>query len=205
MPALIDENGNPIDPEDTDALREARERLSEGAANRTRADNAEREIALMKALPGVDFADARVAMFMRAYDGKLDGEAIKAQAIAVGVLDAPSTEDPPAAPPADPAVSPEEQAIIDEQTRLQAAREAIRLGAAPPQTQEQLLAAQEANTDPRVKGIAEFRRAVEEDGRTREDASAELFDRLVDSAVKGDERVLWTPEKQQEMARAAGA
>jgi hypothetical protein len=91
---------------------------------KNRADALEREVAFYKAgiNPGTD---PRVSDFMKAYDGKLEPDAIQAAAQARGFLT------PPADPPAtdgDPAPDPAVQASLDAQQRAAAAA----TGGSPP-------------------------------------------------------------------------
>lgn len=114
----------------------AAKRLADKRAleEKTRADNAERELAFYKA--GVDpTKDPRIADFVKAYDGKLTPEDIAAAAQARGYLAAeqtPPAPDPAAAPGApaagEPSPDPAVQAALDAQQRAAAAA----TGAAPP-------------------------------------------------------------------------
>lgn len=92
---LDQETGLPIDPEPAPQRRNpVRDQLKrtekERDQLRTEAEEgrtARRELAFVRA--GLDPGDPRHAMFMKAYDGELDTEQIRSQAVEVGFLDAP--------------------------------------------------------------------------------------------------------------------
>lgn len=170
--------------EETQAMRNAREAAERNAETATQAQaeatQLKRENAMLRALPGVDMTSPLAEMFVRSYQGELDGEAIKAAAQAVGVL--PKTED--TTPPPPPA----------EDQQLSAERQALQTGATftPPNEQQH----REAQ-DPYDNAMAAFNADLGA-GRTREAAAAAYFDHVIGAAVHGDERVQWrgwTPEQ----------
>lgn len=65
------------DEEQQDNLRELREAAERGKQAKREADEAKRELAFAKA--GIDTDSPKGRMFVKAYDGELDGAAIKAQ------------------------------------------------------------------------------------------------------------------------------
>lgn len=146
-----------------------------------------RENAMLKALPGVDLSTPLAAMFLEGYKGELTTDAIKAAAESVGVLAAP--EPPaPAAPTAD-------------QLQEQATRDALAAGTPgviPPATQQEL----DEQKDPIEEGWEQFNKA-RRSGLPREQASAQLVDRMVAGAVQGrpGSRVTYTPEAAATLAR----
>ncbi len=179
MTTYYDAEGNEIEVDETQALKDAREAAERNAGAAKDRDAVAKENALLKALPGVDLDSDLAKMFVKSYDGELTKEAIQTAAVSVGLFTA---EAPPE--PGDPA-----------DVELQAAREALRTGSVPPKTRETLEAEAALAVDPRVEGIRAFRVATEEHGQSRVDASAQFFDRQIAAAQRGDERVLWSPEK----------
>jgi hypothetical protein len=115
--------------------------------------------------------------FVDQYDGKLDADSIKEAAIQYGIYREEGAN--PGGKPAD-------------QAQVEADRLALQNAGAVPDVGEQ-----PPSEHPGKVGLAEFDRRVKQEGIRREDAVAEVFDRLVDAAVKGDTRVLvQNPAKQ---------
>ncbi len=155
----------------TDQQQETPEQLREAAE---RGRKALRENAFLKA--GINPDDAKMKYFVKAYDGELDPEAIKAEATEAGLLGAPApaAEEPPSDEP------PARRAPTDEETQFDAMAEVGAEGApAATQTEEDLLKVG-------WEKYAERRT----NGSRREEASAEVITRIIGGAVNGDKRFL---------------
>lgn len=175
-----DTEGNEIEPQgDTPAMKAARD-----AATRadSRATKAERENAILKALPGVDLTAPLGAMFLASYDGDPTVDAIRAAAQPVGLYEPPAPAEPDA------------NAAVD--AAAQAARADLNTGTVPP-TQEP---DPEELEHPGDLGLRKFGEALKA-GRSAEAASAEYFDRVASAAVRGDSRAIW-PGKYSDEALA---
>src|SRR5690349_19751542 len=107
MPTLYDDQGNPVEipdealaPDESHGMRELREsrnrEAERAAALETENEANKRKLAFFEALPGVDLSTGTAALFFKAYDGKLEADAIKEAAVELGIL---------AAPPPDPAAT----------------------------------------------------------------------------------------------------
>lgn len=184
MTTYYDAEGNEIEVDETQALKDARAAAERNEGTAKERDAIAKENALLKALPGVDFDSDLAKMFAKSYDGELEREAIQTAAISVGLFTAA------------PAIDP----TTDVDAELQATREALRTGSAPPKSRQTLEDEAALAVDPRVEGIRAFRVATEEHGQSRQDASAQFFDRHIAAAQRGDERVLWSPEKHRAQA-----
>jgi len=165
-----DEEGNEItQPQgESPAMKAAREAADRAA---DRAGKAERENALLRALPGVDLDSPLGKMFVSSYDGPLESEPIKEAAIAVALISAPE-------PAPDPTNATDAAAA--------AARADLQTGAVPPQETPD----PEEVEDPNELGLRKFSEAMKA-GRSAENASAEYFDRVVGAAIRGDQRAIW--------------
>lgn len=129
----------------------------------------ERELAVVRALPGADLSGALGQMFTNNYAGDMTAEAIRAEALAVGLIAAPSDDTDTQTPPATP-----------EQLEQQRIRQEITApGVVPPATPEEL----DANRDLRAEAWPEFQAAMRE-GMPREKAAAQVVDRFIAAAVK---------------------
>lgn len=175
-----DEDGQEIvsEPVDSPSIKAARE-----AATRadSRAAKAERENAILKALPGVDLETPLGKMFLSSYDGEPTTEAIRAAAQPVGLYTEPEA-------PVDP--------NLEVDTAAAAARADLNTGSvAPSETPDP-----EELEDPGTLGLKKFDEALH-NGRSSENASAEFFDRVVSAAARGDSRAIW-PGKYSDEALA---
>lgn len=173
-------------PPDSEALRHAREAAERAAAAAARVPTLEVENALLR----VGVTDEALSgelgqMFrnsiatdesLRGEDGNIDRDKVRAKAIAVGLV---SDGEPPPTdePPTDPATNTET-----------ADRLTIGAGGTPPPTP------QVPDPDPATAGLENFERAIQA-GRSRENAAAEFFDRVIDAGAKGDERVIYDPDR----------
>jgi hypothetical protein len=176
--------------QDSHALREARAAAQRNAEEAARIPDLERENAFLRALPGGLTESPLGEVFVAGYRGELTPEAIRESAAKIGLLQPEPGEGPPQAGEANE---------LDE--TLQQTREALRVGAVPPVTEDAAEAARLAAEHPADAGLKAFRASMDE-GTPREDAAAQMYDRLIAAAVRGDERVIWTKEKQQELAGA---
>jgi hypothetical protein len=160
-----DEENTESEGGDTDikALRDAAKR---GQAAVQDAAASKRELAFVKA--GVDTDSPLGQLAMTGYAGDLEPAKIKEFMETLGAGTTP--------PPAQEQPTPEE--IAATQQRQQVASGSIPPNNAPPPV-----------ADPRQEGLTKFHEALKE-GASREDASAEFYDRLIDAAAKGDQRVL---------------
>lgn len=152
------------------AAREAAERNAAKAAER---DTLARELAIVKALPGVDLNGPLGTMFIGSYDGKLDKDAIEAQARAIGLISEPVEPPPPETDPTDVAA--------------QAAREGLGTGltATPATPEEEALA-----LHPKDRALAKFNEAKQR-GLPMDRAAGQYFDEMVSAAMAGDKRASW--------------
>ena len=93
-----------VETTDTKDLRKKYEAaLAENATLKAERAASQRDAAFREA--GVDPADPKAKYFVKAYDGELSAEAIKAEAVAAGLV-------APAAPRVDPQVAAETQQIL---------------------------------------------------------------------------------------------
>lgn len=104
------------------------------------------------------------------YDGELTPDAIKAEALKLGIG---AVE-----PPTPPVVTADDKAAHVAASDLG--------GEVPPTT--------DLGPSPQVAGLGEFREALKR-GDTRQDAAAFFVDRVVGAAASGDERVILTPRR----------
>lgn len=154
--------------EETPAIRQMREhienlerQLQEKDAEATKASQLERQLAFTKA--GIDIDSKAGSYFAKAYEGELDIEAIKAEAMEVGLIEKPA-EQP----------SPEEQRSTREREELQSG------------------ASDEQRTDDPRKRALDAGFSVMEKGASSEDAIGEAFAELAWAAYKeNDDRVIY--------------
>lgn len=169
-----------------DALKREQARASQAEANA--ASNAElaRENAFLKA--GVDLESPVGKMFTRAYDGELDADAIKAEAAQVGALLDRSDQ---------PTTTPGATSVTPDDIRQTQERQALANDGVPPG-----LVDDGSDVDPLDEGYRRYHERLAA-GARREDAAAEVIDRIIDAAARGDERVLYDPQRwAAEQARA---
>lgn len=172
-----------IDPDESRGIREARAAAERNAAEAARAKDLERELALVKALPGVDLDSPLGKMFAGAYDGKLDAEAIKAAAAEVGLVAADPEPEP------EPQVDP-----LDIEAQRQ--REALNRGpSTPPASDDEIALA----VHPKDRAMTKFQEAMKK-GLPREKAAGQYFDEMVSAAVGGDERATWDGWTEDQLA-----
>lgn len=147
--------------------------MDRAAKAERRAEQADRTSAM--AIAGIPTGTAPGAAFVEKYTGKLDDvEAIRAAAVEWGLWKPEGSDANPATPS-----TPADQAQVDaDRAALQNAGAALNPGDQPP------------SRHPAEEGLDRFYQRVQTEGARREDAFPEIFDRLVDAAVKGDERVL---------------
>lgn len=180
---------NPDDP--SNALRNAR-RAAKGKAKAERErDEAKRELAFLKA--GVDTSTPIGNLLMRNYEGDLNPEAIKAEAVAVGALKVEAAEQPPPANSDAPAPSNEPE-VTDEERALTAERQSL-AGNAP--------ADQLPPASPYATAIKHGRERIAE-GESEDRAIAAAIGDLATAALNGDKSVLWSADKQERLARQQG-
>jgi hypothetical protein len=163
-------------PQTPAQLREARERAVERAqkAEKEAADRA-LEVAMLRA--GVDDTTPVGKMFVRAYDGEPDPEAIRT---AWQEVAPPAATAPPAGEPTPPPAQPNDGPTEAEQAAA-AARASLAAGATPP--------GEEPSPDPWTAGEAARAEALKA-GKTIDNADAEVWDRVFNAAAEGDPRVL---------------
>lgn len=99
---LYDEDGNPIqvdledEPSSTDKTDSGWAKIRRDAKEaKERADKAEAALAVRERTDafreaGIDPSDPRLSYFVKGYDGKMEGDAIKAAAVAAGFVAAPA-------------------------------------------------------------------------------------------------------------------
>lgn len=184
----------PPEANETPSMRQLRE-----AYDRAMADaNAAREEATTNAAAARElvFVKAKVkndpmgAYFMQTYQGELTEEAVKAAAGALGLIEDESAPPPPPPPPPGG-----EQQLSPEELRQQQERAALAAGGGD--------AGKLIDEDPKEAGLKAFNDALAR-GETRERAASEYFHRLADAGVKGDDRVIWTPEKHMQKVAKEG-
>lgn len=191
---MSDQSQNP--PNETSSvreLREAYERSQEAAREaNARADQnaaAARELVFVKA--GIK-DDPMGLYFQQTYNGDLTEEAVKAAAEPLGLLKGDETK------PGTEGEGKEKEPVTqptEEQLREQRERAALGAQHEPP--------GEMTPEHPGEAGLNQFFKSLSE-GETRDRAAAQYFDRVVDARVKGDERVIWTPEKQRQLAAEDG-
>jgi hypothetical protein len=150
------------------AEREAREAAEARASGN---ENAARKVLFLDA--GVDTESAIGAFLMEHYDGELTLEAVAERATTLGALRT-------GAPSADQL---EQQALTASLTG-EGSAPGEPLSAEPPR-------------DIVTEGFEAFNRRLAR-GDTRERASAEVFDRLIDGAVRGDPQAVYDPQRWRE-------
>lgn len=163
----MDETQTP-DPESEDQsgnIRQLREKAKKVDEAEAALASAQREIALLRS--GIDVEHPVGKLFVKAYDGAADPEAIKAAAQEYGVPIRGETHE---APPADPEPS--------EPTGTEA-RQALAAGA-PPDTGVEL--------DPNQVAFETFKKA-QADGERWTDAAGFFVNSLAQAAMRGDPRV----------------
>lgn len=112
----FDENGDEIDPE---VLRKEQNRegfqqrklTKENEALKTQLAQIQKERAFEKA--GIDPDDPKASYFVKGYEGDLTAEAVKAEAVKVGILAAETPAEAPAETPDGQAALGAQQRIID--------------------------------------------------------------------------------------------
>lgn len=170
----FDEEGNPIDPNESNDLRNLRRTAKEAKRLQRRNEEleaGERELAFYRAGLKADELQTPVgALFAKAYDGELSSEAIKAAWAEVGGT----------TPAPDPAntITDEEAAFTQERQRL-ASGAAGDTGEPPPKP---------------VRGAegaaATAARAALANGASRDDAMGVAFSELAAAAARGDQSVI---------------
>lgn len=167
--------------EEQPSIQELRDAADRGREATKRAAELERDNAMLRA--GVPTDTPLGQMFARAYDGQLEPDAVKAAWAEV----APSTESTPPPPEETEQVNESErQAETDTRRTLTTGGAGESVGTPPP-------------TDPVKKGYDDFQEALR-DGQSRERASAAVFGNILTAAASGDERVIfsgWKPEDLQ--------
>jgi len=165
------------DPNESPNITQMREAYEASQAARKAAEDqlaaaavSAKENAFLRA--GVDLDSPLGKLMFNGYDGEVEVDKIKEFAEGIG----------PASAPAAPVVTDAER----EQQRL---REGL-VGDAPPPP-----AADEA--DPWKEGFDRFHERLG-NGASRENAAAEVFDRVITAAVAKDERVLYDPQRFRE-------
>lgn len=167
---MADEDGvETADEQDQKGIKDLRRAAEEGKAAKAALEAAQRENAFLRA--GVDVSTPVGSMLLKAYDGELTAEAIKAQAEAVGAVAKPAA-------PVD-VTNPADVALQD-------ARKALTSGdpnvADPNQPQEHpWKVARTAFEDARGKGLG------------ADDAMAEVARTIREAQLRGDERVVLLP------------
>lgn len=134
------------------------------------ADAAKRELLFVKA--GID-TDSRIGkLALAGYDGDLTVEAVKAFGQEIGAI---------GAAPSTPAVD-----ITDDERALAQDRQVLAGARTDP--------AEDQGEHPALLGVREFHAAVQR-GVPRDNAAGHFFDRVFDAAAKGDQRVLYDPDR----------
>ena len=148
--------------DDTGGIKDLREAAERGRKATQELEEMRREVAFLKA--GVDLDSKAGQLLLKAYDGELDKDAIRAEADEIGALTSGFT--------------PVEDTGSDEQASEE--RAALANEAVPP----------EATTEnPYDQGHKEYREMVAA-GRPTEDAAATFVRTVIDAAGAGDERVI---------------
>lgn len=162
---------------DGPTLEDLQTAAAERDSERAGREAAERKLAIVTA--GVDISTPAGQFFAENYKGELDPEVVKAQAIAVGAAKAP--EPPAPEPPADNSQ----------------ANERLGLGAGDAAGVGTL-----ADEHPVDAGFQAFNAALAS-GSSRQRAAAHVFDRIIDAAAKGDQRVIHNEAAWREEAARA--
>lgn len=148
---------------------------------------AQRELAIVRALPNVDTTTPLGQMFVTSYSGEPTPEAVQAAAQAVGLLA------PPAAPETTPAPTPEQSELTQIRDQVQQG------GVLAPPTAEEL----EQAIHPVDAGFAAMKDAMGR-GIRREDAAAQFIHRQIAAAATGDERAIFKGWTEDQLAGNAG-
>lgn len=159
------------EPVDIPGLRAAADR---GVKAQQERDAALREIAFLRA--GIDTESKVGQMFVKAYDGDLDPEKIRAEWSEVAPASGGNTPPPTEPPPP----SATEQQLEETQ-----ARRLLTSAGAGDTPNEQ------PSPDPVAAGYDEYRERLGK-GERRETAAGSVFSKLIEAANAGDERAIWT-------------
>lgn len=168
------------DPPAIKQLRAALEakdaKLADATADLQKNAAVHKENAFLRA--GIDTASPLGQFMYENYDGELTPDAVKLKAEALGI---PTGKQEPHVPPATP----------DEADRQRLQTQLNGDGNVPPPAPD------DENPDPWDEGYSAFDARMAR-GATRERAAAEVLDRVVDAAVKGDQRVIFNQQEWQE-------
>lgn len=157
-----------VDPDYDDGPSAAEiQAQADAQAATARAEAAERQLALVSA--GVDITTPTGRMFLDAYKGELNPEAIKASATEVGAIRAP-------------------EPVVEEKPDNTEADERLNLGAGA------AAAYVPDDAHPAQAGMAEFDAALAR-GETRERAASYVVQSLLTAAVNGDQRAMYDPAR----------
>lgn len=162
------------------SIQELRDAADRGREAAREAEELRRENAMLRA--GVPTDTPLGAMFARAYDGKLDVDAVKAAWAEVAPVEAPPAQE-----------QSEEQPPVEEDRQVEQTeqRRILTTGGAGE------TAGQTPPADPIQTGFGAFREELAE-GKSREEASAAVFGSILSAAAQGDERVIfsgWKPDQ----------
>lgn len=177
---LLDDmtNENPDDSQESEGgIKDLRRKASKADELEKALTGQQREIAFLKA--GVDTSSKIGSMLMQTYQGDLEPDVIKAEALEVGAIK--TSEEPKPETPA----TPEEQAVLEGQQQLAGSESTV-----PP------VAPEDRPRDPLKDGYEKFDEQLRE-GATRGEASAEVTTRIIDAALHGDKRFLVSKEGQE--------
>lgn len=178
---MSDPSGTTVITPAEPTLEELQAQAATAAQDRTRADSAERELALVRA--GVDTRTPIGRMFVTAYAGELTEEAIVAAAREVGAMP-PAQETPVLGPDGQPITAPPAGETAPTAEQLQQGRD--RLGLAAGETTAPAGTLTPAtNPNPAAAGLQRFQELLAE-GQSREDAASTFFQGQIDAAVKGN-------------------
>lgn len=172
--------GNPVSDQSQSSIQELRDAADRGREAAREAEELRRENAMLRA--GVPTDTPLGAMFARAYDGKLDVDAVKAAWAEVAPAEAPPVEE-----------QSEEQPPVEEHQQVEQTeqRRILTTGGAGE------TAGQTPPADPIQTGYGAFKEELAE-GKSREEASAAVFGSILSAAAQGDERVIfsgWKPDQ----------
>ena len=160
-----------FEPEDPDHIKKLREDAKKGREADAALKAAGRKIAILEA--GIPTSTALGAMFLKSYDGELTAEAIKAEAAAIGLIDAkpePTPEPDPGRTPGTP------------EADYSDARKQLDGGQASPVEQPVANAVDDA-----YKGFDQARKS----GMRTEDAQTEAALILISRAARGDKSAIF--------------
>jgi ribosomal protein L12E/L44/L45/RPP1/RPP2 len=171
-----DDDDNQED-EDPRQVTLSRDQIRSMERDARQARQLQRENAMLKA--GIDTDSDLGTMFVKAYDGDLNPEVIRAAWAKIAPAEKPAEPKPDDGEP--PAAEREGDKRFEEERHLLVASGSPDDGRPP-------------DRDPRKTAVEAGQKALQE-GKSRDEALAETFSALVAAAAAGDERAMWHPDR----------